>query len=88
MADNFGKRRGVSCNEQAQIIDDALPRTGRFDYFVDVPKLDCKVRLEILKVYIRTIPVNEANLEELSEKQRVSQKQILKPYIEKRSWTL
>jgi len=58
----------LAATNKPHLIDDALLRPGRFDYLIYVPKPDRKARLEILKVHTRHMPLNNVNLEELSER--------------------
>jgi len=58
----------MAATNKPHLLDSALLRPGRFDYLVYVPKPDRKARLEILKVHTRSMPLEDVNLEELSEK--------------------
>lgn len=66
--DGFGDQSGViviAATNQAENIDSALLRSGRFDrrIFVDLP--DLKEREEILKVYLKDKP-NDLNIHEVA----------------------
>jgi cell division protease FtsH len=58
--DGFDQRSGImvmAATNRPDILDSALTRPGRFDRQVYVPQPDLKGREEILKIYVKRIPV-------------------------------
>jgi len=68
--DGFESNQGViilAATNRPDVLDPALLRPGRFDRQVVVPQPDVKGRLEIIKVHIRDIPVEESvSLEQIA----------------------
>jgi cell division protease FtsH len=68
--DGFEGTEGViiiAATNRPDVLDPALLRPGRFDRQVVVPQPDVKGRLEILKVHVRNIPVDDnVNLEKIA----------------------
>jgi cell division protease FtsH len=68
--DGFAANEGVivlAATNRPDVLDPALLRPGRFDRQVIVPHPDVKGRLEIIKVHIKNIPLDEnVNLEILA----------------------
>ncbi|MBI5409676.1 MAG: ATP-dependent metallopeptidase FtsH/Yme1/Tma family protein [Nitrospirae bacterium] len=68
--DGFDPNEGIivlASTNRPDVLDPALLRPGRFDRQVVVPHPDVKGRLEIIKVHIKKIPLNEnVNLEVLA----------------------
>jgi cell division protease FtsH len=68
--DGFEGTEGViiiAATNRPDVLDPALLRPGRFDRQVIVPQPDVKGRLEILKVHVRNIPVDDnVNLEKIA----------------------
>ncbi|MDT7860769.1 MAG: CDC48 family AAA ATPase [Saccharolobus sp.] len=59
----------IAATNRPDILDPALLRPGRFDRLIYVPPPDEKARLEILKIYVRSLPIDSTvNLEELAKK--------------------
>ncbi|WP_297476997.1 AAA family ATPase, partial [Thermococcus sp.] len=59
----------IAATNRPDILDPALLRPGRFDRLILVPAPDEKVRLEILKVHTRRVPLAEdVDLRELAKK--------------------
>ena len=59
----------IAATNRPDILDPALLRPGRFDRLIHVPAPDEKVRLEILKVHTRRVPLAEdVDLKELAKK--------------------
>ncbi|WP_338600933.1 CDC48 family AAA ATPase [Sulfolobus tengchongensis] len=59
----------IAATNRPDILDPALLRPGRFDRLIYVPPPDEKARLEILKIYTKTLPIDSnINLEELAKK--------------------
>ncbi len=60
--DGFAQNDGVivlAATNRPDVLDPALLRPGRFDRQVIVPNPDVKGRLEIIKVHIKNIPIDE-----------------------------
>jgi len=60
--DGFAANEGVivlAATNRPDVLDPALLRPGRFDRQVIVPHPDVKGRLEIIKVHIKNIPIDE-----------------------------
>jgi cell division protease FtsH len=68
--DGFAQNEGIiviAATNRPDVLDPALLRPGRFDRQVIVPHPDVKGRLEIIKVHIKKIPLNEnVNIEILA----------------------
>lgn len=68
--DGFDPNEGIiiiAATNRPDVLDPALLRPGRFDRQVVVPQPDVKGRLEIIKVHIKKIPLDEdVNLETLA----------------------
>jgi cell division protease FtsH len=68
--DGFSPNEGIivlAATNRPDVLDPALLRPGRFDRQVVVPHPDVKGRLEIIKVHIRNIPLDDnVNLEILA----------------------
>ncbi|MEM3938623.1 MAG: CDC48 family AAA ATPase [Saccharolobus sp.] len=59
----------IAATNRPDILDPALLRPGRFDRLVYVPPPDEKARLEILKIYTKSLPLDSSvSLEELAKK--------------------
>ncbi|PVU78732.1 AAA family ATPase [Sulfolobus islandicus] len=59
----------IAATNRPDILDPALLRPGRFDRLIYVPPPDEKARIEILKIYTKTLPIDSSvNLEELAKK--------------------
>jgi len=56
----------IAATNRPDIVDPALLRPGRFDRLILVPAPDEKVRLAILKVHSKNMPLENVNLEELA----------------------
>ncbi len=67
--DGLETREGVvviGATNRPDMVDPALLRTGRFDRLLVVPVPDKRVRLEILKVHTRSMPLEGVDIEELA----------------------
>jgi cell division protease FtsH len=68
--DGFDPNEGVivlAATNRPDVLDPALLRPGRFDRQVVVPQPDVKGRLEIIKVHVRKVPLDDnVNLEVLA----------------------
>jgi len=68
--DGFDPSKGViilAATNRPEVLDKALLRPGRFDRRIIVDKPDLKGRIEILKVHIKNVCINETvNLEEIA----------------------
>lgn len=59
----------IGATNRATLLDPALLRPGRFDRIIYVPPPDLKARLDILKVHLKSVPVDpNLNLEEVAKK--------------------
>ncbi|BFU18767.1 ATPase, AAA family protein [Entamoeba histolytica HM-1:IMSS-B] len=50
----------VAASNRKELIDPALLRPGRFDCLIEVPKPDQKTRIEIFKVALKDIPIDQS----------------------------
>jgi transitional endoplasmic reticulum ATPase len=57
----------IATTNRPDIIDPALLRPGRFDRLIYVPAPDEKTRLEIFKIYTKSMPLKGVNLERLAK---------------------
>ncbi|BBG24206.1 CDC48 family AAA ATPase [Sulfuracidifex tepidarius] len=59
----------IGATNRATLLDPALLRPGRFDRIIYVPPPDLKARVDILKVHLKSVPVDpNLNLEEVAKK--------------------
>jgi len=58
----------IAATNRPYSLDSALLRHGRFDRLILVPVPDRHVRLEILRIHTRSMPLEDVNLEEVSKK--------------------
>jgi len=57
----------IAATNRPDIIDPALLRPGRFDKIIEIPMPDKEARMEILKVYLKKMPIaKDVKVEELA----------------------
>jgi len=64
--EDLGEVCVIAATNRPDIVDPALLRPGRFDRLILVPAPDEKARLQILKVHMKNMPLQNVSLEELA----------------------